>query len=274
MELIEYVKVVWQHRVAVAVITLITVAATFVATLYMPTTYTATSKLRVLKTVDISNLSTPQITADAVDFTVYQQLADDPQFKKETLNAAKLKLGTSAVALGDFDLTVAGIKQTAYLTFSATADSPAMAKALADAGSELLVKKTFQLEYGKTDALKTQIPSRIDLIDKDLAALRQQLTAVAQQTGETDIKKAAALGQIQDQIGAQETSRKGYSDVLSQLALNDLVSHGSLQLAYGATEPRSPASPSWPLNMFAALVVGLMLGAGSVLLMEFSQGKE
>ena len=271
MELVEYLNVIWRHKMTVVVITVITLVAAILTTLYLPTTYIATSKLRVIEPVDITDLSAAQPTTETVDFTVYQQLVDNPQFKKETLDAAKLRHTIYPPSLGDFSLTVAGIKQTVYLTFSAAAANPETAKALANAGSQLLIEKTLELEYPKGDDLKKQIPKRIDSIDKKLADLRKELaTKTAQRNTEGDINEAAALGQINDRIIAAEASRQGYSDIISELEINDLVKQGSLQLVYDAAEPESPASPSWPSNVLISLVVGLVLGVISALLRQIT----
>jgi capsular polysaccharide biosynthesis protein len=272
MELVEYLKIIWRKRTLVTIVTVITVAAAFLVTLYLPPTYIAVSKLRIVKPVAVTDLGVALPTSDSVDFTIYQQLVDDPQFKKETLNVAKLRLGSDALSLRDFNLNVAGIKQTVYFTFSAEAAHPETARVLADEGSQLLIKKTVELEYGKNDVLKKQIPARIELIDKKLVDLRRELAAQsAQPPAAGDSNYAAVLGQISDQIAAAEESRTKYTDIVSQLEINNLAKQGSLQLVYNASEPGSHASPSWLINMITALFVGLFLGASAALLTEVSR---
>ena len=255
----------WWWLLAVAV--LLACLASFLATRSMPVVYQTSAVLRVGDDITSPNVTMDQITAS-------QRLADGyaAEVSSQSILAAAVTALKLPVAWWELQSHVLGVHASGsqLIEVRATDADPRRAKAIAD-------------EIGRQLILQSPTSERIQQLQQNEQFVKQQLDDLQSeiQQAQSDIAarqgdlaratSARAVLDLQDQINALNTKLDGWRSTYTSLLASYGVNKGSNTLAVvnQAFVPSQPAGANVMANLATAALIGLLLAAAAVLLIEY-----
>jgi uncharacterized protein involved in exopolysaccharide biosynthesis len=249
----EYGQLLWREKATIAIVTAICVAVTVAYCLVVTPTYQATASVllepAISQTLIEANFPTglspvPNV-ADGIEVIESSSVAD--QVLKQIPNAPKV----TASQVGTTDV----VQVTAKSTNAALAARSA--NAYAHAYISLEQKQTSDIFVSAEQQLQT----KINTVGYAISTLNAQIRASTAGTDLTPLE--SQLGALQSQQANLENQLQNYQFFASQG-----VSDESGQVISAATPPTKPASPKTAEWTVLALIFGVILGVGVVLLVN------
>jgi uncharacterized protein involved in exopolysaccharide biosynthesis len=249
----EYGQLLWREKATIAIVTAICVAVTVAYCLVVTPTYQATASVllepAISQTLIEANFPTglspvPDV-ADGIEVIESSSVAE--QVLKQIPNAPKV----TATQVGTTDVVQVSAKST-NAALAARA-----ANAYAHAYISLEQKQTSDIFVSAEQQLQT----KINTVGYAISTLNAQIRASAAGTDLTPLE--SQLGALQSQQANLENQLQNYQFFASQG-----VSDESGQVISAATPPTKPASPKTAEWTVLALIFGVILGVGVVLLVN------
>ena len=228
-----YVQVIRSHWLLIAACVVVATIAAGIYTRVAPRTYQAESQMLITPVnaeTDLIGLSLLTNTANPTgDVATAASFITTPEVA--ALAAAEVGHITPGAALGK--VSAAPVASSNVIAITATASTPAQAKALADAFALGTAKYRTQVLHKEIEAILPALQARANALPP------------AERTG---------AGSIGERIASLET-------LLAEP--NPTISVQSL-----AALPTAPSSPKTKLSLLAGVLVGLLLGFGAALAIE------
>jgi capsular exopolysaccharide synthesis family protein len=234
MDLTRHIRLVWRHKLAVAVFAVVAAASVFVFSTTRPKVYQATAELQVIPG-ESAGQPPPGQTTEVFLATSYAHLATTPSVLSAAASASKLGIDERTAARR---VTAEASKSVGFLTVDATGPTPAAAEALdaAEVGA---------LEHALESQQKATLAS-------DLAPLQSQIASLE-----------AAVKSLPASSGQAQVDRTQLDALLQQEASRELVPFTRLEQVAPAHAKPGPVSPKPVTDAALAFAVALVLGAES-----------
>ncbi|MCU1499996.1 MAG: hypothetical protein JWM47_3949 [Acidimicrobiales bacterium] len=244
LDLRDYLRVLWRRRRVVVLTTLAAVAAAIAASLTQAPTYEATAKLV------LGNQSTDPFTTTVVQVNQDRAVQTEIQvFSSRPVIDDVRKLIGAAPAV-----KVSALGQTNAIAVTARAPEPDQAAEIANAYTRAYIDTSRAQSVADLNAAAVQIQKKVD-------DLQNQITALDLRPGDPASKVAQ-----RDSLVSQQAV---YRQKLDQIQVAIPLQAGGAEVSTPATSPSSPAEPRPVRSAILALAIGLVLGVGTALLLEY-----
>jgi polysaccharide biosynthesis transport protein len=215
-------------------------------------------------TRNIAPSSADLYTGQQLAYT-YSQLALREPVMRGVMEALGLQMNWQSLA-GQINIIV--IPNTQLMEISVIDSDPYRAKVIADEiGRQLILQSPAGTELGTGEDIEfireqvDDLREKIKLGNKDLERLRQEMDAS---------NSAMQIQDLENQIGLVENKIRNWQTTYSQLLLSLQGGRVNvLTIVEEAVIPTRPISPDIRMNVFISAVIGLVLAAGGVFLMEY-----
>lgn len=255
MELRDYLRVLWRRRALIGLAVLAAVAASLVASLLQPATYSATANLTLTDQTSDPFSSTTTAVVLNPDRNVQNEIGIINS--KSVRNVVRQSIGAAPA------VQVVSQGQTNGIDITGQAPQPDQAADVANAyaSAYISVKRlqavdTLQNTVTRVQAKIDDFQRQIDMLDRAVAAAPQAQQASLQ----------ASLASQRQSLVAQQTA---YQQRVDQLQVSASLQSGGAQVTSTASPPSSPSSPKPARSAVLAFAVGLILGVGAALLFEY-----
>lgn len=247
-----YLAIARRHKLLIALVAGLTVAATAVFTIQQTPLYTSEGKVLV-KDVGVNNAYYKPVSADmpteralASSETVARQVKQDINSPEP---AADLLSG----------LTVTVEQDATVLDFDYTATSPRLSQQLAQAFANGYI------EYRNQAATKV-MQQQMQPLQDELGQLNHDIPKLEASISKTDVTDTSYAG-----MSAQLTNDMSRASYLTQQLVpfkQALTTVDGGDIVQDAPLPTSPSSPDLGRSLLLAIIVGLILGIGAALVRE------
>ncbi len=249
----EYAQLLWREKVTIAIVTAICVVATLAYCLVVTPTYAGTTSVllepAISQTLIEANYPTgvspvPNVP-DGIEVIESSSVAD--RVRQQIPNAPAV--------------TAAQVGTTDVVQITAKSTSAALAARAANAYAHAYIA----LEQKQTSdifvAAEQQLQTKINTVGYAIANLNAQIRGAATGTDLTPLE--SQLGAFQGQLANLQNQLQNYQFFASQG-----VSNESGQVISSAAAPTKPSSPKTVEWTVLALIFGIILGIGVVLLVN------
>jgi uncharacterized protein involved in exopolysaccharide biosynthesis len=261
VELRDYFAIISRRRLLIVFTFLLIVGVAFVATLAMPSRYTASALLR---------LSTPgALTSDAVraDATDYVERLQNTYAKlgasKELRSELKQQLHLDETP----EISVRPEVNTELMTLKATTSSAASAVRAANLMALLLVREARQMGDDSAAQVDKSFSDRIGAINARIAREQAARNALGNDPNvSTSVQRTRA--ELDRQIAEDTTAADQLRASLEQSRIALLQRVASLAVLNQATTPGGRSSPNTKLNLALAAFLGLLVAVALAFIVD------
>ncbi|MDF5754801.1 Wzz/FepE/Etk N-terminal domain-containing protein [Spongiactinospora sp. TRM90649] len=218
---------------------------------YTPSSYTATTQVLVSPTGvndQINQLSGRQ--RESLNLDTEAQIAQSAVVAEKA--ATNLKPSALAEPVPAATIAVAVPPNSAVLSISATAATPASAAAHARAYAEAYLQQRTEAAQRELGVQLKALSAKLKQVNADLGEIATSLPGLARGSAERTIAQ-----QQQDVLSRQVYNLTAKYDTLRTVA----ITPGSV--ISEAVPPGAPSAPSAPLHLGSGLMLGLLAGAGA-----------
>lgn len=271
MELRQYLSLIRKWAWLLVLTTVIAAGSSYYYSRTIPPTYRASTTILVGQVYNNSTQATDPYGGSAYQAAsladAYALLATQPPILQATAQAINwpgdwqslyFKVSAKSVTAGGQLLQV-----------SVTDSTPRQAKVIADEIThQLILQGPISQQQKQAEDQRAFITTQLSQLKLQIESNQKTLTNLSNQAGlETDPKKLADLN---DRISALQTKITTWQTNYANLSAT--LSSGSnlfLTILAPAQEPTTPISPNIPQNVLFAVIAGLALAGGAVLLLEY-----
>jgi capsular exopolysaccharide synthesis family protein len=247
-ELRDYLAILWNRRLAIALVTAGVFAVALVYSLQQPARYQSTGVAQVYP------LSLPIEGAASQSFVPMEnELA-----VAESSSVAQLAVGHMPAGEPLASISVTNPTNTQTLVFTATSGSPQVAADTAEAYALAYLDSRQESFTGSAQKAEAELQTQIDAITLQIDDLKKSI-----QRPETSPAEQQAIA---SQISSLTTRQSNMQSTVSSLQLIQTTEVG--RILADATVPSSPAGPDHRRAGALGLFVGLALGVAVALVLE------
>lgn len=243
-DLRDYLRMVWRKRRIIAVIVAAAVLGAVGASLASGSRYEASATLVLQEQSQDPFNQTPAATLNP-DRTVQTEL--------EVFDSSAVRDRVKKLVGADPGATVSALGQTNAFSVTVGAGRPGDAATLANAYAQAYVEVTREQAQAELRSAALQLGGKIDDLKRQIADLDSQ-------------PPSASIDAARDSL---VTNQALFQQKLDQLEVSISLQTGRATITTSATAPTTPVYPRPLRSAVLALVVGLILGLGIALLLEF-----
>lgn len=234
---------------------IVTVVVVTLITFLIPSTYTASTTLRVAMASTGSIEYSDYMYADRL-MNTYTRLATSGPVLQEL--ASSLNLQTIP------EIKVEPIPNTELIKISVDSTSPEIAQKSADSLAEILIAQGKQLYSGGGKSTQEILGEQVDQVEQELTQARQEYDAYIAQTP-TEPERVQALS---DAMKLKEQTYMTLLDAYDQARLREMTRANIITVVEPAVLPLTPSKPSKALNIGLGLIIGIAGGIGLAFLID------
>lgn len=240
----DYLRMLWRRRRSIVLIVLVTLLASIGASIASEPTYEATATL-VLQDQSKDPFTETSAVALNPDRTVQTEI--------QVFGGSAVRERVREILGAAPDVTATALGQTNAFAVTARAPEAAQAADIANGYARAYIDET------RRQAL-VDIGSAADQLEGKVADLKRQIN-------QTDLlPPTAATASARDSLVANQAL---FQQKLDQLRVSASLQIGRATTSKLATAPDSPVTPQPVRSAILALIVGLILGLGTALLLEY-----
>ncbi len=249
----EYGELLWRKKATITVVAALCVALTLAYSFVLTPTYEATASVLLEPAISQTLIQADYPTGlaqvpDVPDgIEVLESASVAQQVRKQIPNAPSI----TATQVGTTDVVQVTAKSTDAALAAQTAN------AYAHAYIALQQKQTSDIFVSAEQQLQT----KINTLGVAISSINTQIRTASAGTDVTPLE--SQLGELQSQLGNLQNQLQNY-----QFFATQGVSNESGQVISSATPPTKPASPKTAEWTVLALIFGVILGVGVVLLVN------
>jgi Mrp family chromosome partitioning ATPase len=259
MELQTYLAILWRRKWIILATTLITFAVAALITYLATPIYVSSTTLRVA-TVGANPLGGGRTE---IDYTVRLMNTYANIIKSRTSGAELV----SRLGLEEWPvLSVTLIPGTELMRIEAEATDPEVARAIAAAAAEIVIRQSQEQYRGGGASTQEIIARQIAQVEQELEQARADYDQLLGQSPQDSGELSATAQSIQLKERTYATLLEQYENARIQEALRG----NSVYIIEAADAPIRPAKPRVLVNLVLALMVGGLLGVGLAFLVDFS----
>jgi polysaccharide biosynthesis transport protein len=250
-----YLRILWRRKWLILLVTLLGGAAAAGFADQQTRQYKATANVLLQSSSPAASLLSPSgAAADLSPADVATQIQVATSAPVQQAVAAKLHEPAPPVGVSE-------IGQTNVIQIAATNPDPTVAAKVANTYANAYV--TFIQSQGVKAALSAAnaLQAQLSTVQDEIASLQASAANAASTFGSTTTTTSPQLGSLYAQQSTLQSQ-------LRQLQASASLQTGAVELISPASVPRVPSSPDIKRTGIIGLVVGLILGAGGVLLAE------
>ena len=261
MELRDYFAIISRRRLLILFTFLLVVGVAFVATVSMPSRYTASALLRV---------STPgALTSDAVrsDATDYLDRLQNTYAKLGTSQELRSELRQQLHLHETPEVSVRPEINTELMVLKATTSNAASSVRAANTMAQLLVREARQMGDDSAAQVDKSFSDRIATIESKIAGEREARNALGNDPNvSASVQRTRA--ELDTQIAGDTTAADQLRATFEQSRIALLQRVASLTVLNEATKPTAPSSPNTKLNLAVAALLGLIVAIALAFIVE------
>ena len=205
-------------------------------------------------------------TSDQISAT-YAQLMTQPTLLNKVISDLHLRTTPEALASS---VKVTPESSTTVIKVAVQDKDPEQARAIANTLVRDFTASQSQLLQQRLGPQIDRAEGQVKQLQGVVAADQAQINRIIAQPAGAQLSQQdqAKLGALQQQLGTDNTQLQNAQTGLTQLQTQAAVTSDSVVVVSPASVPKSPVWPKTPLNVLLAVVAGLMVGLGLVLLIE------
>jgi len=261
VELTRYFIAIRKWWWLIAISTLVAAVSSYVAVSRMPRIYQASTTIMVGQGLQSAN-------PDSQDLYISQQLAQtyrEMVTRQPILGAAAEALGLSYVPSPQ-DVSAWLVSGTQLMGIAVRDTDPERARALADAIVQQLILQTPN-EIAEDQARQAFVRTQLMQLEENIQATQQEIQA--EQAKLAVANSARAIQESQSNIAALQQKLASFQSTYGSLLGGVEARTNYISVFDPASTPTQPISPRVRTTVLMAAAIGLVLAAGSALLIEF-----
>ena len=255
LNLQDYVRILRQRKWLVVLFVVLAVLACIGYSKLQKPQYTGTAQLLLTPQLSTTIVQATDPSANASNLTGSVDVPTDTQVIESTAvmeNAAKKVKNPPKV-------TVAEVGTTNVVKISTASTHPNVAAAAANAYARAYLTVQQKQSVSALTSASKLISTRISALTLQVTSLDKQITA---NTGPTAVALESELPSLETQLSTYQQEQAQYNFYAS-------LNTGGGQIITPATVPTSPSSPKTLEDSVIAGLLGLLIGVGVVLLLEY-----
>ncbi|MBI4494677.1 MAG: polysaccharide biosynthesis tyrosine autokinase [Chloroflexi bacterium] len=270
MELRRYLRILWHWAWLLILSTGLAAGASYLASRVQPPVYQASTKLLVSQGSNplATDTYTAILGAERLARTYADLINSWPILERA---AAKLGLDPGQRELmGNTDVRL--IRDTQLLQVSVEHTDPQLATDLANAIAEAFIEENSAAQQGRFQASRENLGRQVEQLARELDQRTRALddlkgqAAPAGQVGEARLTEIARL---QKEIAEFQQTYANLLRSYEEIRVAEARSLNTVTVAQPARLPTTPIKPAVLLNTLLGAVVGLLLGLGIIVLLEY-----
>jgi succinoglycan biosynthesis transport protein ExoP len=218
--------------------------------------YQSSTKLLVSNPSNLGALDTTSLVADYNMTGTYEKMLTDRPVLQGVID--KLKLSMSPDELQG-SISVANVQDTQLLVVSVSDTSPTRAADIANAIGDVFSARVRELQAQRYTASLTGLEQQVNDMEQQVTSTKKTIAAT------TD---ANTLAQLQDQLTQYQDIYTNLVTNYEQVRLAAVQTGTDVVVSEPATASTVPVSPKTNVNTILAVVVGMLLAAGAVFLVD------
>ncbi len=230
----------------------ITTGVALAASLVLPATYEASSKLVAGSALSTNTLDVNQLQSAQQIAATYAAVVQTQQLAQQVVDQLGLPV-TAADVLKQISVDVS--VDAPVITIKVDDAIATRSAAIANAVAQQLVTRSTDIS-GRNQQLIKSIQDQIDTIQAQLTADQKAITVLQAKPQPLSDADQATIVQLQQDVIANQTNLTALLTTQSQISSNPLT------VVDQAVVPTDKASPKVPLNTALGLALGLVLGLG------------
>jgi capsular exopolysaccharide synthesis family protein len=265
MELRQYFRVVWKWWWLILVAVFIASASSYYASKKAVPQYRSKTTLMVGRVTQNPDPNSAELYLGQQLASTYMQMVTREPVLRATVESFGWNIDWEQIAP---KITAYVVPNTQLIEIYATDSDPNMAKSLADAVAQQLIKLSptgsNQVDQEQLVFIQTQLADlqeKINSAKTDITGLNAQLDAA---------NSARQIQDVQEQINILETKvtnwQATYAELLKTIEGGDV---NTLNIVEEASVPGKPFSPNTRMNVLLAAAIGLVLAVGGIFLIEY-----
>jgi succinoglycan biosynthesis transport protein ExoP len=262
MELRLYLDILKRRAWVILIVTVVAVAVVVAASFLIPPTYTASTTVRVLLDVGLSDFVLREDYSTRL-LNTYAEILTSRPVLEETLD--RLSPRTDALSADELRerVLVEIVPNTELISISVQDRDPALARDMANTLSALLIEYAQDIYLGTSKSTREIVQEQLAAMENELESDRRRLEQLLVDGGnETEV------GALNRQIEFKEDAYDRLLDRYELARLNESLRANSIAVIGSAMLPRTPSQAIGLTELALALVVGLFGGIGLALVME------
>ena len=256
-----HLAILWRRKWLIGLVALGSALCALVFTLAQRPEYTATAVVHVATR---SSLASDQVRPD--DLTYVDRLENtyaDLATSRGLVDELARDVGLSERP----GVEVQAVPNTELMDIDVTTHDRDTAAAAANRLAALLIARVRALNLANRGA-ETDLASRIERIQSDLTAMRNEYGTLATAIGPASPQQSAQLLELKQEINASQSRLRTLQDSLDSMRLAREERANSLSVVEPALPPSTPSNRHLFRNLAVALLVGLVGGIGVAYLAE------
>lgn len=256
MELQTYLQILWRRKWFVLLVTILVTAVASFYTLNLTPTYVSTTTLRVI-TIGSDGLSgRPDYQYTELLMNTYAAIVTGGTARTELARQLNLPARPS--------ISVNIVRSTELMRIQSEATDPAVARDVADAAAELLIRESRKQFSGDGQSMRDILNIQIEQVRAELDAAREDYDQLLQDPS----SDSATLDTARQSIEIREQTFANLLRQYETARVNEAVRANSVYVVERANLPRNAAFPKQNVNMGLGLLLGLFLGIGLAFLID------
>ncbi|MGI8757460.1 MAG: polysaccharide biosynthesis tyrosine autokinase [Acidimicrobiales bacterium] len=240
----DYLRMVWRRRRIIVAIVVVVVLASLGASLAAQPIYEARTTM-VLQDQSKDPFTDTSVVSLNPDRTVQTEIAVFGG--RDVRDVVAKSIGAAP------KVSVASLGQTNAFSITARAPEAAQAADIANAYAQAYIASTRLQALSEINAAVDQIGGKVDDLKRQINVIDSQPPSAASATARDSLVNLQA----------------GYQQKVDQLQVSAGLQTGRATVSTPAVAPGSPVTPQPVRNAILALIVGLILGLGTALLIEY-----
>lgn len=256
MELRTYIEIFWRRLWIILITVVVMIIGAIIATYAATPTYVSSTTLRVTTVgADASN-GRPDIVYTERLMNTYARIATGRQLYAELTERFNLQARPQ--------ISVDTVPNTELMTIQVTANSPEIARDVANATAEVIIARSLDQFSGGGQ-------SRLEILSRQLTQIEEELTAARQQYDTLALRTPGDQTNLDAAKQSIDLKERTYANLLTQYEaarIDDALRENSIYVIEAAVTPNTPSSPREEVNIVLGLLVGLLAGVALALVRE------
>ena len=256
MELQAYLQILWRRKWFILLVTALVTAAAYFYTLNLTPSYVSTTTLRVI-TIGSDGLSgRPDYQYTELLMNTYAAIVTGGTARTELARQLNLPARPS--------ISVNIVRNTELMRIQSEATDPAVARDVADAAAELLIRESRKQFSGDGQSMRDILNIQIEQVRAELDAAREDYDQLLQNPS----SDSATLDTARQSIEIREQTFANLLRQYETARVNEAVRANSVYVVERANLPRNAAFPNQNINVGLGLLLGLFVGIGLAFLID------
>ena len=263
MEIRQYTAILWRWKWLLVLCTLLAAAAAFVASSLTTPVFEASTMIFINQAPDSRTSDYTAILASERLARTYAEMLTNRPVLEEALS--RLELSIDPKDLKDA-MDVQLVPDTQLIELKVQSPNPSLAAVLADSIVQVFAEQIDALQTSRFAASKASLSAQLDRISEQIATDEVAIDDLGDPQTDTD---KSEVDRLQTELAQYQASYTNLLQSYEELRFAEARSISNVIQVEPAEQPQSPIRPRILLNTLVASVVGGMIAAGAVFLIEY-----